>query len=160
LNSLRGTYTIKKGESKFEPRIDDTADPNFVDGLTNVPNQGPESSGYVPSDDITLSWATFTDAAEEAGYSRMVGGIHIAAGNDGGLDLGYMVGEAVWKRYRGLLRGTHHGKMKSHAGLRPKHKMSMQRRMQSKKHNTSEIYKKKGRQYQGKGRGKGRDDRR
>jgi hypothetical protein len=146
LNSFRASYTIKKGESKFEPRIDDPADPKFVDGLTNVPNQGPESSGYVPRDDIVLSWATFTDAAEEAGYSRLVGGIHIAAGNDGGLDLGYMVGEAVWKRYRGLVRGNQHEKKKSYGGLGSKHKMSARRRMKNKS----------GRQYKG----KGRDDQR
>jgi PAP2 superfamily len=111
-----GSYTIKAGESKFEPRIDDPSNPKFVDGLTNVPNQGPGTVGYVPSADIVLSWPTFTAAAEEAGYSRLVGGIHIAAGNEGGLELGYMVGEAVWKRYQGLLdNSSSSGRRKLHS---------------------------------------------
>jgi hypothetical protein len=128
--SYRGSYTIKKGESKFEPRISDASNPKFVDGVTNVPNQGPESVGYAPREDVTLSWPTFTAAAEEAGASRLVGGIHIAAGNDGGLDLGTMVGEAVWKRYKGLVR---HQKEKSYDGLRSKHKMSMKHKNKSTK---------------------------
>jgi hypothetical protein len=99
----RGNYTVKKGASVFEPQINDPQNPKFVDGLTNVPNQGPETKGYVPREDVVLSWSTFTDAAKEAGFSRLVGGIHIVAGNDEGLKLGEMVGEAVWKRYRGLV---------------------------------------------------------
>jgi hypothetical protein len=74
-----------------------------------VANQGPETVGYVPAADVVLSWATFTDAAEEAGFSRLVGGIHIDAGNDGGLELGYLVGEVVWKRYEGLMKGNGNG---------------------------------------------------
>jgi hypothetical protein len=104
INSYRGNATIKKGESRFEPRIDDESHPKFIAGVTNVPNQGPETVGYVPREDVVLSWPTFTDAAKEAGYSRLVGGIHIAAGNEGGLYLGNMVGEAVWKRYEGLIK--------------------------------------------------------
>jgi hypothetical protein len=82
--------------------------------------------GYVPREDVVLSWPTFTDAAEQAGFSRLVGGIHIAAGNDGGLELGNMVGEAVWKRYEGLIKNdkegsrklSHHENQSSSAGIR------------------------------------------
>jgi hypothetical protein len=69
-----------------------------------VANKGPGTQGYVPRKDVVLSWPTFTDAAKEAGASRLIGGIHIAAGNDEGLELGEMVGKVVWKRYRGLIK--------------------------------------------------------
>lgn len=39
--------------------------------------------GTVPAQDVTLAWATFTDAADEAGISRRYGGIHFV---DGDLD--------------------------------------------------------------------------
>ena len=96
------TFTVKAGESLFEPKIDDPNDPNFVDGLTNVPNTGPGTEGYVPREDVVLSWDTFTDAARQAGDSRLYGGIHIEAGNEGGLVLGGYVGDAVWKQYQRL----------------------------------------------------------
>src|SRR5205807_1257903 len=32
--------------------------------------------GAVPADDLTLSWATFSEAADQAGISRRYGGIH------------------------------------------------------------------------------------
>ena len=96
------THTVKAGESNFEPKVDDPNDPQFVDGLTNVPNTGPESEGYVPREDVVLSWDTFSEASEEAGNSRLVGGIHIQAGNLGGKILGGYVGEAVWQQYQSL----------------------------------------------------------
>ena len=40
-------------------------------------------SGEVPANDVQLSWATFTDAANEAAISRLYGGIHF---RDGDLD--------------------------------------------------------------------------
>jgi hypothetical protein len=86
-----------------------------------VPNKGPKSIGYVPREDVVLSWPTFTDAAREAGASRLVGGIHIAAGNDEGLKLGEMVGEAVWKRYRGLIR------QKMRNGMRKLHEKNVRK---------------------------------
>src|SRR5207249_4418802 len=37
--------------------------------------------GTVPAHDVVLRWATFDDAANEAGYSRRLGGIHFASGD-------------------------------------------------------------------------------
>ncbi|NER25709.1 MAG: hypothetical protein F6J96_34455 [Symploca sp. SIO1C2] len=96
-----GSVTIAEGESAFEPRIDDPTDPNYAIG--SIPNSGPRSVGYVPATDITLSWETFSDAASEAGRSRLYGGIHIELGNTGGAQLGTLVGEVVWKKYQSLL---------------------------------------------------------
>jgi hypothetical protein len=65
--------TIKAGTSRFEP-------------------------GVVPKSDLTLSWATFTDAANEAGISRRYGGIHFVEGDLVARDLGRKVGQRAWKK--------------------------------------------------------------
>lgn len=55
-------------------------------------------SGLTPAQNVTLTWPTFSAAATEAGISRIYGGIHFTAGDQGGRALGRKVGAAVWKR--------------------------------------------------------------
>ena len=57
--------------------------------------------GVVPAQTTTLHWPTFTEAADQAGMSRLYGGIHFADGNDHGLTLGYQVGRDVLKTAAG-----------------------------------------------------------
>ncbi len=45
-----------------------------------------------------LDWPTLTAAAEEAGISRLYGGIHFKRGNDLGQKLGAAVGKCVWEK--------------------------------------------------------------
>jgi hypothetical protein len=54
--------------------------------------------GTTPKQDITLEWATFTEAAEQAGMSRLYGGIHFSKANLDGQQLGKEVGKAAWER--------------------------------------------------------------
>lgn len=49
-----------------------------------------------PSEDVTLQWATYFDAADEAGISRLYGGIHVAADDFRGRVMGATIGEAAW----------------------------------------------------------------
>lgn len=52
-----------------------------------------------PLEDIQLPiWKTFTAAAEEAGMSRLYGGIHFRKGNEDGQKLGEAVGVYVWEK--------------------------------------------------------------
>jgi hypothetical protein len=51
--------------------------------------------GCTPASDITLSWATFSDAADQAGISRRYGGIHFEQGDLDGRRLGRQVGAQV-----------------------------------------------------------------
>ena len=53
---------------------------------------------FVPKQEITLEWATFTEAAEQAGLSRLYGGIHFTKGNQDGQHLGKEIGKAAWER--------------------------------------------------------------
>ncbi|GAM27166.1 hypothetical protein SAMD00019534_103410, partial [Acytostelium subglobosum LB1] len=59
----------------------------------------------VPATNITLSWPTFTAAADMAGMSRRYGGIHFESGDLTGRALGRQVGEKVWLRSQLLFNG-------------------------------------------------------
>lgn len=60
--------------------------------------------GVVPASPVTLSYATFTDAADEAGLSRRYGGIHFEQGDLQGRELGRRVGAAVWAHAQQYIR--------------------------------------------------------
>jgi len=49
---------------------------------------------------VTLQWETLWDAAEEAGYSRLYGGIHIQDGDLFGRQIGADVAKDVWEATR------------------------------------------------------------
>jgi len=49
--------------------------------------------------DVTLKFATFTETADKAGLSRVLGGYHIPCENVEGLKLGRSVASIVWKKY-------------------------------------------------------------
>jgi PAP2 superfamily len=59
----------------------------------------------VPKREITLRWSTFTAAADEAGLSRLYGGIHFERANSVGKTMGRQVGAAVWDKTQRLLAG-------------------------------------------------------
>lgn len=54
--------------------------------------------GAVPAEDVTLSWATFSDAADEAGISRRFGGIHFEQGDLEARASGRLVGAQAWEK--------------------------------------------------------------
>ena len=60
----------------------------------------------LPAADIVLTWSTFTDAANEAGVSRIYGGIHFDDGNQAGLDLGRKVGAQAFAKAKSYWEGT------------------------------------------------------
>jgi len=62
--------------------------------------------GMTPATDLTLSWATFSDAADQAGMSRRYGGIHFADGDLMGRAMGRQVGARAWARARAYITGT------------------------------------------------------
>jgi hypothetical protein len=75
------SYTAGAGSSKFEP-------------------------GLVPAADVTLSWQTFSEAADEAGISRRYGGIHFESGDQVGRVLGRQVAAQVWDKAQSYWNGT------------------------------------------------------
>jgi Domain of unknown function (DUF6851)/VCPO second helical-bundle domain len=61
--------------------------------------------GAVPSSDVTLSWATFSEAADQAGVSRRYGGIHFEQGDLDARATGRMAARLVWERARDYWEG-------------------------------------------------------
>ena len=62
--------------------------------------------GITPSTEITLSWDTFSEAAAEAGMSRLFGGIHFMDGNLEGQKMGRKVGAMVWQNAQTFFNGA------------------------------------------------------
>jgi Domain of unknown function (DUF6851) len=63
-----------------------------------------------PTEDVVLQAATYYDAADQAGRSRIYGGIHISADDFAGRRIGSLCGKAAWDRavryFEGAIRGT------------------------------------------------------
>ena len=72
-DTFNGKVVIKKGSSKIEP-------------------------GVAPSKDITITWKTLSDAADDAGWSRRWGGIHFVSGDQQGRALGRLIGYNDWNK--------------------------------------------------------------
>jgi hypothetical protein len=75
-----GSYVYEQGRSKIEP-------------------------GLTPRSRLTLTWASFTDAAVQAGMSRRYCGIHFADADENGREIGRKVGERVWEKSLRLING-------------------------------------------------------
>lgn len=59
-----------------------------------------------PSNNIVLQWKTFRDASDEAGISRLYGGIHIQDGDLRGRELGAKIGERAFAKAQQYFNGT------------------------------------------------------
>jgi len=59
-----------------------------------------------PTTDIMLEWATYYDAADQAGQSRLWSGIHIQADDFNGRRIGSKCGIAAWTRAQSHFAGT------------------------------------------------------
>jgi hypothetical protein len=57
---------------------------------------------------VVLEWATFSEAADQAGISRLYGGIHFDDGDINGRQLGKEVGESVWSTTQSLISPIAH----------------------------------------------------
>jgi hypothetical protein len=74
------SYTWKAGASTIEP-------------------------GATPSSDVTLSWRTFDEAADEAGLSRRYGGIHFRQADLESREIGRRIGRLVWRTAVAYIHG-------------------------------------------------------
>jgi hypothetical protein len=69
----------------------------FPGGLYEVPvPAGSLKIEQGPSEDLTLQWATYFDAADAAGISRLYMGIHVSPDDFGGRKIGAQCGKAAW----------------------------------------------------------------
>ncbi len=59
-----------------------------------------------PTTDVPLQWATYYDAADQAGLSRLYGGIHIPSDDFAGRRTGALCGKAAWALASQYFDGT------------------------------------------------------
>ena len=79
----------------------------FPRGLYEVPvPRGTLKIEQGPSRDVTLQWATYFDAADAAGTSRLWMGIHIPADDFAGRRVGAHCGKAAWERAQRHFEGA------------------------------------------------------
>jgi len=77
-----------------------TGSDEFGSEATLVAGALTETEAENLGDTITLKFPTFTETAEMAGISRVLGGYHIQADNVAGLELGRNVAKETWKFYK------------------------------------------------------------
>lgn len=83
-----------------------TGSDDFGSSVTFQPGSSRFESETTPTSAVTLAWSTFTDAANEAGLSRIYGGIHFDDGDLNGRILGRSVGNAVWNQVQSFATGS------------------------------------------------------
>jgi len=77
----------------------------FGDSVTFLAGTSKIQPGHTPARPVTLTWNTFTDAADQAGISRRYGGIHFEAGDLTGRATGKLVADQVWAKAVSFWRG-------------------------------------------------------
>lgn len=85
-----------------------TGSPFFPDGLGTytVPAHTGLTFEKGPTEPVTLQWGTYFDAADQAGISRLWGGIHVSADDLNGRRVGAECGRRAWELARQLFEGS------------------------------------------------------
>jgi membrane-associated phospholipid phosphatase len=83
-----------------------TGSNTFGESVTVHAGSSKVQPGTAPTADVTLTWRTFTVAAEEAGLSRIYGGIHFPQANIASQQLGKKIGKVVWAKSLTLFNGS------------------------------------------------------
>ena len=60
----------------------------------------------VPASDLTLSWATFSETANQAGVSRRYGGIHFKQGDLDARATGRIAARIAWDKAQDYWHGN------------------------------------------------------
>ena len=76
----------------------------FGASVTFAPGSSNTEPGITPKQPVILTWATFTDAANQAGISRRYGGIHFEEADLVGRATGRLIADQAWKRALTFIR--------------------------------------------------------
>ena len=83
-----------------------TGSDRFGASVTFPPGSSVVEPGVAPAQDVTLSWDTFSDAADQAGLSRRYGGIHFEQADLDARATGRLAARAVWAKALTYFDGT------------------------------------------------------
>lgn len=84
------------GTSMGEGRIQ-KGEAGYIQGVTDVPNKGPFSMGFVPAGKVSVCWTTWNDYARLTAVSRLYGGIHTPIENNVAKVIGSRAGKQMIK---------------------------------------------------------------
>jgi hypothetical protein len=101
---VSGHSTLSAAAAEILKRF--AGDDYFGESFTVLPGTSLVEPGLTPGLPITLSWRTFSEAADEAGMSRRYGGIHFENDDLAGRTLGRRVGAEVWSKAMRYVNGT------------------------------------------------------
>ena len=101
---MSGHSTFSAAAAEILKRF--TGSEAFVASFSVLPGSSTIEPGVTPAQSVTLSWATFTEAADQAGTSRRYGGIHFEADDIVGRQTGRRVADAVWDKAMRYMNGT------------------------------------------------------
>ena len=82
-----------------------TGDDKFGAEVTFDAKSSRFEPGLTPEKEVSLEWSTFSEAASEAGLSRLYGGIHFEQGDLEGRALGRQVGKEVYEQAQFFING-------------------------------------------------------
>jgi hypothetical protein len=82
-----------------------TGSDRFENSVTFPAGSSRIEPGATPAHDLTLTWSTFKEAADQAGLSRRYGGIHFEQADLAGRAAGRLVGQNAWSRATGYFTG-------------------------------------------------------
>ncbi|MER5639730.1 vanadium-dependent haloperoxidase [Kitasatospora sp. NPDC002227] len=103
--TVSGHSTFSGAAAEFLKRF--TGSDTFGDSYTFKAGTSTVEPGLTPAQDVTLTWPTFTAAAEQAGISRIYGGMHWSFDNQPGLEMGHKIGAVVYQVAQSYFRGCH-----------------------------------------------------
>jgi hypothetical protein len=83
-----------------------TGSDRFGNSVTFPAGSSKFETGAVPADDVTLRWATFSDAANQAGLSRRYGGIHFEQADLDARAAGRLVARQAWAKAQRYISGA------------------------------------------------------
>lgn len=103
---ISGHSTFSRSAAELLTAI--TGSPFFPGGVGTYTAVSNSSLAFElgPSQTIQLQWATYYDAADQAGLSRIWGGIHPPVDDFGGRRVGAACGQAVWALARKYFDGS------------------------------------------------------
>ncbi|HYB97840.1 MAG TPA: vanadium-dependent haloperoxidase [Candidatus Limnocylindrales bacterium] len=102
---VSGHSTFSRAAAEVMTAI--TGDSFFPGGIheVHVPEGGLAFEAG-PAEDISLQWATYFDAADDAGISRRLSGIHVWADDYAGRTMGAAIGQDAWLLAKQFFDGT------------------------------------------------------
>ncbi len=104
LEGITGSPRFFDGVTRIDRDLDRDGQPDLIGEFRAQPGYLRFETG--PAAPVVLRWPTFKDAADEAGVSRLYGGIHIQDGDLRGREIGEKVATAVLRRVQALASGA------------------------------------------------------